>query len=138
LLYIGHACLAFGILVTSVAVYQAKPFFDPTRQIQGLVTWAIVGLFITSMLFLAWIGMMLMGYIALSLSLFLLAVEFYYAPVPEKSMDMSKEDFFMKTGQQPTGAAPGADTRQVAPVQAESLHRPVEEKPPDSGEVQWR
>jgi hypothetical protein len=94
--YMAHLVLGIGLIMAALAINQAKRYLEVERQVQGIITFSSLGLAIAGMLFTAIIGMLLVGWIAMAVSLFMLSVEFYHAPVPENPADeeKAKADFF--------------------------------------------
>ena len=94
--YMAHLVLGIGLIMAALAINQAKKYLEVERQVQGVITFASLGLAISGMLFTAIVGMILVGWIAMAVSLFMFSVEFYHAPVPENPVDeeKAKTDFF--------------------------------------------
>jgi hypothetical protein len=94
--FMAHLVLGIGLIMAALAINQAKRYLEVERQVQGIITFATIGLAIGGMLFTAIVGMFLVGWIATAVSLFMLSVEFYHAPVPENPVDeeKAKSDFF--------------------------------------------
>jgi hypothetical protein len=94
--FMAHLVLGIGLIMAALAINQAKRYLEVERQVQGIITFATIGLAIGGMLFTAIVGMFLVGWIATAVSLFMISVEFYHAPVPENPADeeKAKSDFF--------------------------------------------
>jgi hypothetical protein len=135
-MYVAHLTLGIGLIMAGLAMNQAKRYFEVERQMQGIMTFATGGLAISGILFCAMIGMYMVGWIAMAVSLFMLSMEFYHAPVPDAPEDEEKvkADFFLTdaakkpggaaTGQQ-TQASPSAPTYATNPTYAQAPSGPV-------------
>lgn len=106
--YMAHLVLGIGLIMAALAVNQAKRYLEVERQVQGVMTFAAIGLAIAGMLFTALVGMFLVGWIAMAISLFMISVEFYHAPVPENpgEEEKAKTDFFATAEAAKKPAAP--------------------------------
>jgi hypothetical protein len=81
-IYFANLTLGIGIFLMAVAVHHAKPFLKLERLQQGMVHWSTMGMVIAGILFMAFIGMFMIGWALFAVTLFLLANEFYHSPVP--------------------------------------------------------
>jgi len=111
-IFLAHMSLGVGLIMAALAIYQAKRFFEVERQVQGITGFASIGLAIAGLLFTAIVGMYLIGWIAMGVSLFMISIEFYHAPVPTMPEDEAKADLFTTDQAKKPGA-----TAQAAPVQ---------------------
>ena len=108
-MYMAHMTLGIGLIMAGLAINQAKRYFEVERQVQGMMTFGTAGLAIGGILFCAFIGMYLVGWIAMAVSLFMLSMEFYNAPVPDmkEEEEKMKSDFFNPDAPpKPGGASP--------------------------------
>jgi hypothetical protein len=110
--FMAHLVLGIGLIMAALAINQAKRYLEVERQVQGIITFATIGLAIGGMLFTAIVGMFLVGWIATAVSLFMISVEFYHAPVPENPADedKAKADFFGTASAAQKPAAPSPPT----------------------------
>lgn len=109
-MYVAHMTFGIGLIMAGLAMNQAKRYFEVERQMQGVMTFATGGLAIAGILFCAWVGMYMVGWIAMAVSLFMLSMEFYHAPVPDAQEDEEKvkADFFLTdSAKKPGGTATG-------------------------------
>jgi len=114
-LYLGELCLGIGLMVSAAAVDQSRRYLAPSRQANGMMTWAALGLLVAGVMFMAFIGIYMVGWIVLSVSMFLLSIEFYHAPVPEWEPDKTSDQGWV-TGTGTTGPYQAQPTTTTSPT----------------------
>jgi hypothetical protein len=127
--YVSHLFLGIGIMLSAAALQQTKAYYDPIRQSHGLLGWAAIGLLVSSILFICIIGIYLVGWVILGISLFLLSVEFHYAPLPsnEELEKKAKDEFFLQPWEKekegrPSDQSPAARTAPRHGMAAEPVY----------------
>jgi hypothetical protein len=91
LVYVSQACLGFGLMLASFAIVQGKNFFKPEKQVEGLPHCTAITMFVAGILFLLHLGSFYAAWGVLASALFMMALCFYDAPVPETPRKDVKE-----------------------------------------------